>query len=57
MNPTRPHFFGLVAGLFLSAGLCFASLVLSHTWTRIAESQVINVTGSARKNVRSDLVV
>lgn len=57
MNPTRPHLFGLVAGLFLSAGLCFTSLVLSHTWTRIAESQVINVTGSARKNVRSDLVV
>ena len=57
MNPTRPHLFGLVAGLFLAAGLCFASLVLSHTWTRVAESQVINVTGSARKNVRSDLVV
>jgi len=57
MNPTRPHLFGLVAGLFLASGLCFASLVLSHTWTRIAESQVINVTGSARKNVRSDLVV
>ena len=57
MNPTRPHLFGLVAGLFLAAGLCFASLVLAHTWTRIAESQIINVTGSARKNVRSDLVV
>ena len=57
MNPTRPHLFGLVAGLFLAAGLCFASLVLAHTWTRISESQTINVTGSARKNVRSDLVV
>jgi len=57
MNPTRPHLFGLVAGLFLAAGLCFSSLVLAHTWTRISESQVINVTGSARKNVRSDLVV
>ena len=57
MNPTRPHLFGLVAGLFLSAGLCFASLVLAHTLTRIAESQIINVTGSARKNVRSDLIV
>ena len=57
MNPTRPHLFGLGAGLFLAAGLCFASLVLSHTWTRLAESQVIAVTGSARKNVRSDLVV
>lgn len=54
---TRPHLFGLLAGLALAAGLVFAALVLANTWTRIAESQVINVTGSARKNVRSDLVV
>lgn len=57
MNPTRPHLFGLVAGLFLAAGLCFASLILTRAWTRIAESQVINVTGSARKNIRSDLII
>ncbi|MDI1249233.1 MAG: SIMPL domain-containing protein [Lacunisphaera sp.] len=57
MNPPRPHLFGLLAGLFLATGLCFASLVLARAWTRIAESQVVNVTGSARKNVRSDLVV
>lgn len=57
MNPSRPHLFGLLAGLFLATGLCFASLVLARAWTRIAESQVVNVTGSARKNVRSDLVV
>ena len=60
MNPPalpRPHFFGLLAGLALAAGLVFASLVVAGAWTRIAESQVINVTGSARKNVRSDLVV
>jgi uncharacterized protein len=60
MNPSsspRPHFFGLLAGLALAAGLVFASLVVAGTWTRIAESQVINVTGSARKTVRSDLVV
>lgn len=60
MNPAnapRLHLQGLVAGLFLSAGLCFASLVVAGTWSRIAESQVINVTGSAKKNVRSDLVV
>ena len=54
---TRPHLFGLLAGLALAAGLVFTALVLAHAWTRIAESQVINVTGSARKNVRSDLVV
>jgi hypothetical protein len=60
MNPpssSRPHLFGLLAGLFLATGLCLASLVLARAWTHIAESQVVNVTGSARKNVRSDLVV
>ena len=56
-TPPRPHFFGLLAGLALAAGLVFASLVVAGAWTRISESQVINVTGSARKNVRSDLVV
>jgi hypothetical protein len=56
-NLPRPHLFGLLAGLFLAAGLCFASLIVARTWTRIHESQVIDVTGSARKNVRSDLVI
>jgi len=56
-STSRPHLFGLLAGLFLATGLCFASLVLARAWTRIAESSAINVTGSARKNVRSDLVV
>src|ERR1700712_5344563 len=53
----RPQFFGLLAGLALAAGLVLASFVVAGAWTRISESQVINVTGSARKNVRSDLVV
>ncbi|AOS43684.1 hypothetical protein Verru16b_00737 [Lacunisphaera limnophila] len=60
MNPSnvsRPHLFGVLAGLALAAGLVFTALVLANAWTRIAESQVIHVTGSARKNVRSDLVV
>ena len=57
MNPSRPHLFGLLAGLFLATGLCFASLVLARAWTQISENNVINVTGSARRNVRSDLVV
>jgi len=55
--PSRPHLFGVLAGLVLAAGLVFAALVFANAWTRISESQVINVTGSARKNVRSDLVV
>lgn len=57
MENNRPHLFGLLAGLFLAAGIAFAALVVAGAWSRIAESQVINVTGSARKNVRSDLVV
>ncbi len=55
--PSRPHLFGVLAGLALATGLVFAALVFANAWTRISESQVINVTGSARKNVRSDLVV
>lgn len=57
MENNRPHLFGLLAGLFLAAGIAFAALVVAGAWTRISESQVINVTGSARMNVRSDLVV
>ena len=56
-HSSRPHLFGLLAGLFLAVGLCFASIVFTRTWTRLHESQVIDVTGSARKNVQSDLVV
>jgi hypothetical protein len=56
-SPSRPHLFGLLAGLALAAGLVFTALVFANAWTRIAESQIISVTGSARKNVRSDLVV
>ncbi len=56
-HPSRPHLFGLLAGLFLAAGLCFSSVVLARTWTHLHESQVIDVTGSARKNVQSDLVI
>ncbi len=54
---SRPHLFGLLAGLLLAAGIAFASLVLARAWVHIHESQVIGVTGSARKNVRSDLVI
>lgn len=53
----RPHLFGLVAGLFLSVGLCLAALLVTRAWMRIGESQVVSVTGSARKDVRSDLAL
>lgn len=54
---SRPHLFGLLAGLFLAAGLAFASLVLARTWTHLKESQIIDVTGSAQKHIRSDLAI
>jgi uncharacterized protein len=54
---TRPHLFGLLAGMFLAAGLVVASTVVTRAWLRISESQVITVTGSARRNVVSDLAV
>ncbi len=54
---SRPHLFGLLAGLFLAAGLCFASITFTRTWTHLHESQVIEVTGSARKDILSDLVI
>jgi hypothetical protein len=59
MNPTesRPHLFGMLAGLFLAAGLSFASIVLARTWVHLRESQFITVTGSSHANVHSDLVV
>lgn len=56
-TPSRPYLFGLLAGLFLAVGIACAALVVAGAWTRIAESQVINVTGSAHKNVQSDLAV
>lgn len=56
-NSSRPHLFGVLAGLFLAAGLVLAAMLVVGAWTRISESQVVNVTGSARKNVRSDLVI
>ena len=56
-HSSRPHLFGLLAGLFLAVGLCTASIVFTRTWTHLHESQVIDVTGSARKNIQSDLVV
>jgi hypothetical protein len=57
MTASRPHLFGMLAGLFMAVSLCFAALVVAGAWTRISESQVINVTGSAHKDVRSDLAV
>lgn len=54
---TKPHLLGLLAGLFLAAGLVFSALLVSRAWLKIAETQNIVVTGSARRAVRADLAV
>ncbi|MCX6900578.1 MAG: SIMPL domain-containing protein [Verrucomicrobia bacterium] len=53
----RPQLFGLIAGLFLAAGLVFSSFVVTRAWMAISQSQTISVTGSARKNIRADLII
>lgn len=53
----RPHLLGLLAGLFVSAGLVLSAMVVTQAWLKVSESQVVTVTGSARKVVRADLVV
>lgn len=57
MNPPRPQLFGMIAGLFLAAGLVFSSMLATATWMKVRNSQFITVKGSTRKNVTSDLIV
>ena len=57
MNPSRPHLLGLLAGLFLAAGLVISAMLVTRAWVRVSESQNITVTGSARKAVQSDLIL
>ncbi len=54
---SRPHLFGVLAGLFLAAGLAGAAAIVASTLTRLSETNVINVTGSARRHVQADLVL
>ena len=57
-SPTsRPHLFGVLAGLFLAIGITFAASILASTWIHLRESQIITTAGSARQNIKSDLVV
>jgi hypothetical protein len=57
MHHNRPHLLGLLAGLFLAAGLILSAMVVTRAWLKIAESQSITVTGSAKRAVVSDLVI
>ncbi len=56
-SPSRPHLFGVLAGLFLAVGLAVAASILARTWIHLKESQIVTTSGSARNNVKSDLIV
>ena len=57
MNRPRPQLFGMLACLFLAAGLVFSSMLGTATWLKVKNSQFITVKGSTRRNVTSDLIV
>jgi hypothetical protein len=56
-NLSKPHFFGMLAGLFLAAGLVWSAALATTAWIKIKNSQFIAVKGSARKNIKSDLAI
>ena len=53
----KPHLLGVLAGLFLASGLIISTTLLTRTWLKVADAESISVTGSARRNVSSDLVI
>ncbi|MCW5556861.1 MAG: SIMPL domain-containing protein [Verrucomicrobiae bacterium] len=53
----HPQRYGLLAGLFLAAGLVLASLLVTRAWLKVAEPGTLTVTGSSRRAVRSDLII
>jgi len=57
MSSSRPQLFGMLAGLFLAVGLVCSAMLATAAWLKVKNSQFISVKGSARKNVRSDLVI
>lgn len=57
MNRSRPQLFGMLAGLFLAAGLVLSSMLATAAWIKVKNSQFITVKGSTRRNITSDLIV
>ena len=48
----------IALSLILALGLIISALILGNTWKKVARSNVtVTVTGSAQKNLRSDLAV
>lgn len=56
-DSSRPQLLGLAAGLFLAAGLVLSSMLATTAWLKVKNTQFVTVKGSARKNIKSDLVV
>ena len=57
MNNSRPQLFGMLAGLFLAAGLVLSSVLATTTWLKVKNSQFIAVKGSTQNDVNSDLII
>lgn len=57
MNSSRPQFFGMLAGLFLAAGLVCSAMLGTSAWVKIKNSQFINVKGAVQKHIESDLAI
>ncbi len=54
---SRPHLLGLVAGLFLAVALVLSASLFTRAWLKVADSDSVTVTGSARRNVAADFIV
>jgi len=57
MTHSRPQLFGMLAGLFLAAGLVLSAMLATTTWLKVKNSQFITVKGSVQKNVEADLAI
>jgi len=57
MNQSRPQLFGMLAGLFLAAGLVLSAMLATTTWLKVRNSQFVTVKGSVQKNIESDLAI
>jgi uncharacterized protein len=57
MNESRPQLFGMLAGLFLAAGLVVSAMLGTSAWVKIRNSQFVTVKGSVQKNIESDLAI
>lgn len=56
-HASRPHLLGMLAGLFLAVGLVLSAILATTTWLKVRNTQFVTVKGSARKNIKADLVV